>query len=75
MTNEEHNISPENDFESIRSHNPTKLLCLDPKIKCTLEKISSLTGSPSHGELNRSGAFWHKMRNPFRGMNLAYYKN
>ena len=31
----------------IRSHNPTKLLCLSPKIKCTRE-ITSLTGSSSH---------------------------
>ena len=42
-----------NDFEGIRSHNPTKLLCLSPKIYCARE-ITLLTGSPPHEELNRA---------------------
>ena len=45
---------PKNDLEGIRSHNPTKRLCLSPKNKCTRE-FSSLTGSSSHEELNRPG--------------------
>ena len=56
-----------NDFEGIRSHNPSKLLCLSPKICCTRE-ITSLTGSSSHEELNRPGTFWRKTCNPYRGM-------
>ena len=43
-----------NDFEGIRSHNPTKLLCLSPKI-CGTREITSLTGTSSHEELNRPG--------------------
>ena len=48
------------DLEGIQSHNPTKLLlCLCPKIKCTRSsEIISLTGSPSHEELNRPGIVW-----------------
>ena len=58
-----------NDFEGIRPHNPTKLLCLSPKIKCTRE-IASLTGSSSHEELNHPGTFWRKTCNPYRGITL-----
>ena len=47
---------PEYDFEGIQSHNPTKLLCLSPKLKCT-RGISSLTGSSSHEELALPGTF------------------
>ena len=47
---------PKNDSEVIRSHNPTKLLRLSPKTKCTRE-ITLLTGSSLHEELNRPGKF------------------
>ena len=30
---------PKNDFEGIRSHNPTKLLCLSSKKKCARVKL------------------------------------
>ena len=46
-----------NDFEGIRSHNPTKLLRLNPQLKCTRE-ISSLICSSLPGVLNRPGTFW-----------------
>ena len=54
-----------NDFGGIRSHNPTKLLCVSAKIQCTRD-FFSLTGSSSHAELNRPGAFWRKQLQPGR---------
>ena len=61
---------PENDFERILSHNnPTKLLCLRPK-KIRTREISSLTGSSSIEELNRSGTFSRIKCNPYLGMTL-----
>ena len=65
---------PKNDLEGIRSHNPTKLLCLSPKSKCTRE-ISSLTGSSSHEELDRPGTLWrdHTTATPIVG-NLNGWK-
>ena len=62
------------DFEGIRSHNPTKLLCLSPKIESTLE-ISFMTGSSSREELNRPGTVWCKKCNPYRGMTLHLYRS
>ena len=54
-SHEELDISPvpKINFEGIRSHNPTNLLCLSPKKLCTRE-ITSLTGSSSLEELNRT---------------------
>ena len=40
------------DFEGIRSHNPTTLLCLSPKTTQYAREIASLTGRSSHKELN-----------------------
>ena len=54
-----------NNFEGIRSHNPTKLLCplVLKKYSSKYEtkrtrEITSLTGSSSHEELNRPGTLW-----------------
>ena len=47
---------PNYNFEFIRLHNPTKLLCLGPKTKRTCE-ITSWTGSSSHEEPNRPRDF------------------
>ena len=65
-----HSIShPNNDFEGIRSHNPTKLPCLSPKNKCTREN-NSLAGSSPHEEVNRPGTVWHKTFHPYGRMTL-----
>ena len=65
-----HSIShPNNDFEGIRSHNPTKLTCLSPKNKCTREN-NSLAGSSPHEEVNRPGTVWHKTFHPYGRMTL-----
>ena len=55
---------PKSEFEGIRLHNPTKLLCLSPKSICARD-IASLTGSSSHEELNRTEG------KPFFGAKIA----
>ena len=76
-SHEELNISPpKNDFEGIRSHNPTKplhALLTVLKQHAFTREIASQTGSSSHEELYWPGTIWrnHTTATPtYRGVTL-----
>ena len=67
-SHEELNISPKKCLKGARSHNPTKLLCLNPQIYGTRE-ITSLTGTSSHEERSPRDALVQSYSCiPYRGM-------